>query len=87
MFFSFLQDTSDRHRVCYLSRPYFTISGHVTEAEMTAHIGFINLCTACASIGKEIFLFLILMIIIMKENQCKVYIIETQYEINGNLNY
>ena len=55
MFFSFLQDTSDRHRVCYLSRPYFTISGHVTEAEMTAHIGFINLCTACPSIGKEIF--------------------------------
>ena len=55
MFFSFLQDTSDRHRVCYLSTPYFTISGHVTEAEMTAHIGFINLCTACPSIGKEIF--------------------------------
>ena len=55
MVFSFLQGTPDRHRVRYLTRPYFTISGHVTETEMTAHIGFINLCTACVSIGKEIF--------------------------------
>ena len=36
-----------------------SVSSYVTETEMTVHIGFLNLCTACASVPFKLGLFFI----------------------------
>ena len=67
------------------------ISSYVTETEMTVHIGFLNLCTACASIPYKLDLFFLSRTCdktkrTMKRISMKQIVKETQYGVNGNFN-